>query len=203
MGVPSELADVFIDSEKVQPVITTIATLHGAGIIFHELFSVVLFQPSNDKISGAFKTSMQQIKTPLRAVVYQNWDPTAPPTLAHPTKDLAGFACGQKKSQYIHTLLYQMLGVRCNEILGATKDTPEGLRNFVVYYPELCKPEGLEIENALKALDQKLWNIDDIPRVFQEHRYQKFKITILVIYTSLLNIFATASHFLAPRFIFP
>lgn len=160
MGIPFEFADMEVDRDKSQPFIAALVVLHGAGVILHEDFTLLIFQPSNDKLRQAFKTPMQQQRTALRAVAYPPFD------VQIPVQDSL-HAVGAQRSLngrltsgfYVHTILDKMLGVNCMKILESSK----GSDNIIIYCPEIARAEQDEMEYALKVLKKECWPVNVIP----------------------------------------
>lgn len=155
-----------VDRDKSQPFISALVVLHGAGVILHEDFALLIFQPSNDKLRQAFKTPMQQHRTALRAVAYPPFD------LPVPVRESSHEVALQKNSReqpyngfYIHTILDKMLGVNCSELLQSSK----GGDHVVIYCPEIAQAEKDEMEHALRILKRDCWPINEIPGRMEKH----------------------------------
>ncbi|KAL7267071.1 hypothetical protein RUND412_010358 [Rhizina undulata] len=166
LGPPLEFADLEVEGDECQGLLGTLTVMHGAGVVIHENFTLLIFLPSNERLRHAFKPPMQQIKTPLRAVKYPPLDveipsPEAPPIPLRKPLD-------NEFQYYIHNLLFRCLGVRCDEILPSTSDGSRGRWNFVIYCPEIAIAEKMEMEAALRLLGKEAWSVKDIPKIVQK-----------------------------------
>lgn len=178
MGTPFEFADMEVDRDKSQPFISALVVLHGAGVILHEDFTLLIFQPSNDKLRQAFKTPMQQQRTALRAVAYPPFEVPVPARDSHQAAVQRALIEQPMSGLYIHTILDKMLGFNCMEILHSSK----GSDNIIIYCPEIAQAEQDEIEHALRALKRECWPINEIPgRIEKYEKYgSKVRLCILV-----------------------
>lgn len=165
-----------VDRDKSQSFINALVVSHGAGVVLHEEFTLLVFQPSNDKLRQAFKTPMQQNRTPLRAVAYPPFDVSIP--FRESPQDVAVQTALKEQPMsgyYIHTLLERMLGVNCYEILQNSK----GVDNFIIYCPEIAQAEHEEMEMALKVLGRSCWPVERIPELYEKHGL-KMRVNVLV-----------------------
>lgn len=181
MGIPFEFADMEVDRDKSQPFISALVILHGAGVILHEDFTLLIFQPSNDKLRQAFKTPIQQQRTALRAVAYPPFD------VPVPIRDSLRETAVQKALNeqpmsgfYIHTILDKMLGVNCMEILQSSK----GSDNIIIYCPEIAQAEQVEMEYALKVLKRGCWPVNEIPGRMEKYEKHGSKVRLCVLVCS-------------------
>lgn len=168
-----------VDRDKSQPFISALVVLHGAGVILHEDFTLLIFQPSNDKLRQAFKTPMQQHRTALRAVAYPPFDISIPTRESlYEISVQRGIKEQSMNSLYIHTILNRMLGVNCSEILQSSK----GSDNIIIYCPDIAHAERDEMEHALRILKRECWPVNEIPgRMEKYEKYgSKVKLCVLV-----------------------
>lgn len=184
MGIPFEFADMEVDRDKSQPFISSLVVLHGAGVILHEDFTLLIFQPSNDKLRQAFKTPMQQQRTALRAVAYPPFDVPVPA----PDSSREAVAQRTRNEQltsgfYIHTILDKMLGVNCMDILQSSK----GSDNIIIYCPEIARAEQDEMEYALKVLKRGCWPVNEIPGRMEKYEKHGSKIRLCVLVGHILQ----------------
>ncbi|KAH8145771.1 uncharacterized protein LAJ45_10248 [Morchella importuna] len=178
LGVPFEFADMEMDLDKSQSFLNSIVVSHGAGVVLHEGFSLLIFQPSNDKLRGAFKTPMQQTRTALRAVAYPPFDVPIPirNSIAESMVQIQkALKPESMNGLYIHTLLERLLGVKFPEILQNTK----GGDNFIIYCPEIAHSEAEEMETALKCLGRTSYSVDQIPSLYA-NKSTREKVCVLV-----------------------
>lgn len=184
MGIPFEFADMEVDRDKSQPFISALVVLHGAGVILHEDFTLLIFQPSNDKLRQAFKTPMQQQRTALRAVAYPPFDVPAPTRVSSCETGVQKALNEQPTSGfYIHNILEKMLGVNCMEILQSSK----GSDDIIIYCPEIAQAEQVEMEYALKVLKKGFWPVNEIPARMEKYERHGSKVRLCVLVCPILQ----------------
>lgn len=181
MGIPFEFADMEVDRDKSQPFISALVVLHGAGVILHEDFTLLIFQPSNDKLRQAFKTPIQPQRTALRAVAYPPFDVLVP--IRDPPRVQKALNEQPMSGFYIHTILDKMLGVNCMEILQSSK----GSDNIIIYCPEIAQAEHVEMEYALKVLKRGCWPVNEIPGRMEKYEKHGSKVRLCVLVCSILQ----------------
>ncbi|KAL7276649.1 hypothetical protein RUND412_000354 [Rhizina undulata] len=175
LGPPEEFANVHFREGQEQPLIDTLTKYHGAGVVIHEDFTLLIFLSSNEHLRTAFKPPAQHtIKTPLRVVAYPPLDVEIP-TPSNVVSKIPEAGPIQTEPFYIHELLQRFLGV------DYRKTVVENQPNYVMYSPEIAFAEQQEAKAAMALLGKVPLRPEYVPRLIGKLvRGTKFKISVLI-----------------------
>lgn len=171
MSSPIETADVAVDADSVQPLVTSLTYMKGAGVVIHDRFTILFFLPSNNQLKYAFKLpamkNYPKLKIYLRLVVLPPLDVPVPvKAMLERAKPItspldSGF------DWYHHNLLHRSTGVKFDEIIERDKENMRRMRDsgmfFVFYCPPNVQLEQMEISHAIALYNKKVLKIDEIP----------------------------------------
>jgi hypothetical protein len=158
------------------PFLTALTVMNGAGMVLHPLFTLFVFQPSNDVLRTAFKTPNQKVKSPLRAALYPPLGIAIPPTLQNPVAMHKPFDDGF--DSYLPNLMHRQLGCY-GEFLK--KRIPPDTRSFcATYCPDIAKPERLELEVALRMLGHRIFKIHDTPEIEKMWKQRRIQLMVFI-----------------------
>lgn len=171
-GSPLEHADL-IPSGDSTSFTNALSVFNGAGLILHEEFTLIVFQPSSDQLRTTFKTPLQRVKSPLRAVLY----PPLNVKIPEPKRELAVMhkPFDPEFDSYLPNLMFRTLS-RYGDCLKQ-KVPPDRRSYCVTYCPDIAKVERLELELALRLNGHRIFKTHDVPEVW---KHRKISITVFV-----------------------
>lgn len=175
-GLPVEYLDL-VPSGESRDFTRALSAFNGAGLIITEVFTMIIFQPTNDKLRGSFKTPMQRIKTPLRGVLYPPINVKIPTPCKEPPTMHPGFDPGF--DSYEANLLVRLTGCH-GKILGVKVPPQEKKSYCITYCPELAKAERIELEQALRQVGHRIVKINDTPELERVWKRKLWELHVFV-----------------------
>jgi len=172
------------ESESSEPtgLLSVLSVLQGAGLVVHKEFTLIVFQPSLEKLRNSFKVPLQRRKTALRGVLYPPIGievPVPPQDTPKPQKALDdGF------DRYLSNLMFRHL--ECyRDLLTTRKDPdptdPKAVQSYcTTYCPEIVKPERLELENVLRLQGHRIFKISGTLELEKKSRQKKIYVVVFI-----------------------
>lgn len=170
------------ESPELPGLLSVLSILQGAGMVVHKEFTLIVFQPSLEKLRNSFKVPQQRRKTALRAVLYPPVGVEVPIPQQDTPKPQKALDDGFDR--YLSNLMFRHL--KCyKDLLTTRKDSdstdPKMVLSYcTTYCPEIAKPERLELENVLRLQGHRIFKIHDTPEIEKKSRQKKIHVVVFI-----------------------
>ncbi|TGZ84821.1 hypothetical protein EX30DRAFT_9743 [Ascodesmis nigricans] len=182
MGPPLEHAEMFVDLNLCDPFRSSLTLFHGAGVLIHPQFTLLIFLSTNDILRKAFNLLQSNKKGPLRAVAYPPLEPElfTSNTGAPPLDD--GF-------RHYHPNLYSRTMGLDLASYNTSVLSPSTVRACVIYSPPLATLEQTELTTLLKIHGVKyVLPYTDIPEFLHHSKRPETRILVHASFRDKLHL---------------